>query len=155
MTPRPVAQHERRPVLRALINSGIAPEALCIQALDRAQFIPFEHTFPPLFHGIRPCIAYFALRRRATGITLGTRIYVRENFFGRQGRLPLYFVTHEVAHVVQFMRDGTPTFLSRYLGEYALMRMRGVDDRSAYLAISYERQARRVESFLPPTDQVH
>ncbi len=149
---RPLSQEERRPVLQALLQSRIADEAICHRALESARFFPFVHRLPPLFCGVRPFIAYFALRRRASGITLGSNIYVRHSLFGRQGQLPLYFVTHEVAHVVQFLRDGTYPFLTRYLGEYGWMRLRGIDDRSAYLAISYEREARRVETFLPDRD---
>ncbi len=148
MRARGLRPDEKDPVLRALLDSGIAAPALCHTAVDVCQIIPFQHSLPPLVDGVRPLIAYFALRRRASGITLGQRVYVRRNLFDRRGKLPLFLVTHEVAHVVQFLRDGTLPFLSRYLGEYFLSRLQGIDDRRAYLSISYEREARRVESCL-------
>lgn len=148
MKPRGLRSDEKGPVLRALLDSGIASPAVCHTAVDICRFIPFDHFLPPVTDGLRPLIAYFALRRRASGITLGDHVYVRRNLFDRRGKLPLFLVTHEVAHVVQFIRDGTAPFLTRYLGEYAFHRLRGIDDRRAYLAISYEREARRVESFL-------
>lgn len=148
MKSRGLCPDEKEPVLQALLDSDIAPSSICRQAVESCQFVPFDHFLPPLTRGIRPLIAYFALRRRASGIALGDTVYIRSNLFDRRGRLPLYLVCHEVAHVVQFLRDGTIAFLARYLGEYILSRLRGIDDRRAYLALSYEKEARRVESFL-------
>ncbi len=148
MTTRPLYGDEKSAVLKALRNSHIADEELITCAIEQCRFISFEHTLPPLHRGARPTVAYFALRNRASGITLGRKVYIRQNLFDHQGKLPLYLVTHEVAHVVQFLRDGTLPFLTRYLGEYFTGRLRGLRDRDAYLAISYEREARRVETFL-------
>lgn len=148
MNGRPLRDDEKRRVLDALADSAIASRSVCRKAVNSCRFISFGHSLPPVGAGIRPVIAFFALRRRASGITLGTRVYIRRHLFGRTGDLPLVLVTHEVAHVVQFLRDGTVPFLLRYLGEYLAGRLRGMGDRDAYLNISYEREARRVERFL-------
>lgn len=147
-SPRALFPEEKSAATRALLSSSIAEEAICRRAISECRLVPFDRFLPPLLRGVRPTIAYFALRRRASGITLGRQIYIRRNLFDRDGELPLYLVVHEVAHVVQFLRDGTLPFLSRYVGEYFAGRFRGLRDREAYLAISYEREARRVESHL-------
>ncbi len=148
MNERPLRDDEKRRVLHALTESNIAPQPVCEEAVETCRFIPFHSLLPPVGAGIRPVIAFFALRRRASGITLGRKVYIRRHLFGRSGDLPLVLVTHEVAHVVQFLRDGTLPFLTRYLGEYLAARINGMSDREAYLRISYEQEARRVEQFL-------
>ncbi len=148
MRARKLRDDEKPQVYEALLRSAIAPDHLCRRAVDECRLVPFVQTLPPVLHGIRPLIAFFALRRRASGIALGRRIYVRQNLFGRDGHLPLVLVTHEVAHVVQYLRDGTLPFLIRYLTEYLGARLKGLADREAYLSISYEEQARYVERFL-------
>lgn len=148
MTSRPLCDDEKSAVLSALTDSDIAPPSICRRAVDTCRFIPFTHFFPPAHRGLRPLIAFFALRERASGIALGCKVYVRKNLFSQGGQLPMELVAHEVAHVVQWLRDGTAPFLLRYLGEYLLARLRGLGKREAYLSISYEEEARRVETFL-------
>lgn len=148
MKGRPLRDNEKQRVLYALDKSDIAPRSIYEKAVEACRFIPFRRLVPPVTRGIRPLIAFFALRRRASGITLGTRVYIRRNLFGRNGNLPMVLVTHEVAHVVQYLRDGTVPYLTRYLGEYFAGRLAGMSDREAYLRISYEREARQVERML-------
>lgn len=148
MNERPLRDDEKAPVLDALLESEIASKSICRHAVESSRFISFPRSPPPLSEGIRPVIAYLALRKRASGIALGTRVYIRRNLIAEHQTLPLFLITHELAHVVQFLRDGTAPFLVRYFGEYLGGRLRGMGDRNAYLAISYEREARRVESCL-------
>ena len=54
------------------------------------------------------------------------------------------FVVHELVHVRQFARQGYVRFMSRYLSEYWKGRLRGLDHRTAYLAISAEVEAREI-----------
>jgi hypothetical protein len=50
-------------------------------------------------------------------------------------------LAHELAHVAQYRRLGVAPFLGRYVGEYLRGRLSGLDHRSAYLSISFEREA--------------
>ena len=158
MITRSLSRDEASSVLQALVESKIAPRPLCERAVEASLLIPFHHTLPPVGRGVRPLIAYFALRSRASGITLGRQIYIRRQFFAQIGGVPLFLIAHEVAHVVQFMRDGTLAFLIDYVGQYLKNRLQGMPDRQAYLAISHEVEARRVETFLqsdsPPENVV-
>jgi hypothetical protein len=94
--------------------------------------------------GVRSCIAYFALRKSAVGITLGRRIYLRTDYFERT---PWELVAHEVAHVLQYERDGVVPFLVKYVASYLHSRlMKGLSGYEAYRAIGYEEQARAFAS---------
>lgn len=53
-------------------------------------------------------------------------------------------IAHELTHVRQYAEHGTWRFRWRYLREYLAGRLRGLGHRAAYLAISYEREARAV-----------
>lgn len=138
---------ERDAILRALITSQIADEDTCRDALEHCHLIP---RLPALreIRGLRSLVAYVALRTRASGITLGDRIFFRRDCFGEDGRPSLQLLAHELAHVVQFRRDGTSRFLATYLLEYARNLGRGLAERDAYLAIPYEEEARAVEAVL-------
>ncbi|MDQ5857619.1 MAG: DUF4157 domain-containing protein [Acidobacteriota bacterium] len=50
-------------------------------------------------------------------------------------------LAHELAHVAQYRRLGAAPFLGRYVGEYLRGRLAGLDHRTAYLSISFEREA--------------
>lgn len=138
---------ERPHVLDALQRAAIADPALCRWAVDEAVLIAWRPNVISV-RGPRSAVAYAALRgRRATGITLGRRIFVRHEAF-TDDRIPMELLTHEVVHVVQFARDGVLPFLARYLAEYASGLARGMGDRQSYLNIGYEIEARRVASLV-------
>ncbi len=144
---RRLSDDERHYILGALTTSEIAPMPVCERAVDECLLI--RRT--PLLGEVRDVasgIAYAALKTRASGITLGHRVFIRREFFSDEGRVPLDLVAHEVAHVVQFLRDGTMPFLWRYVRDYALNLSRGLGDRNAYLAIPYEVEARQVADTL-------
>ena len=71
----------------------------------------------------------------ADGITLGSLVIVR------RGKASPYLLRHELVHVRQWKRFGIVGFGVRYLGPYALWRLRGKDHRSAYLRIPLEIEA--------------
>ena len=145
--PRALTRLERDWSLQALLDRHIAPPELCERAVRACMLVP---TWPrwQRVRGPRSALAHAALAGKASGITLGQRVYVRRELFDAQGGLPLQLVLHEVAHVAQFLRDGTLRFLVRYVRDYGQGRLRGLDDRDAYLAIPYEVEARRVDRFV-------
>jgi hypothetical protein len=145
MEARGLTPEERASALDALRKCGVADDPVCVRAVDEAILVP---TLPKLsrVRGPRSAIAHIALAARASGITLGRRIYIRSELFGADGSLDRWLVVHEVAHVVQYLRDGHARFLTRYLAEYAAGMARGLKDYDAYLAISYEVEARRVDA---------
>jgi hypothetical protein len=69
------------------------------------------------------------------GITLGSLVIVRE------GKSSPYLLRHELVHVRQWRRYGVVGFSVRYLGSYALWRLRRKGHRGAYLRIPMEIEA--------------
>lgn len=135
-------------IIRALESTQVAPIDLCERALEECVLI--RRT--PMLGEIQDAasvVAYAALKTRASGITLGNRVFIRREYFSDDGAIPLDLVAHEVAHVVQFLRDGTLPFLLRYVRDYAFGLTKGLGDRSAYMAIPYEVEARQVANALP------
>ncbi len=75
------------------------------------------------------------VRRGVSGITLGRRIYVREDTADRR------LLRHEFEHIRQIERLGMFNFYTRYLREYAVNRLRGMSRDEAYRRISLEIEA--------------
>jgi len=73
--------------------------------------------------------------RGADGITIGRLVIVR------RGKASPYLLRHELVQVRQWKRFGGVGFGVRYLGPYALWRLRGKDHRGAYLRIPLEIEA--------------
>jgi hypothetical protein len=144
---RGLTEQEQRWARRALEDRQIAPAALCERALRECVLVPLDAKLCQI-RGPRSLIAYFALASRAHAITLGNHVYIQRSLFGPAGEVDLSLVVHEVAHVVQYMRDGHMTFLLRYLRDYADGLRRGLADYDAYLAIPYEIEARHVAAFV-------
>jgi hypothetical protein len=71
----------------------------------------------------------------ADGITLGSLVIVR------RGKASPYLLRHELVHVRQWKRFGVLGFAARYLGPYAMWRLRRRDHRGAYLRIPLEIEA--------------
>lgn len=55
-----------------------------------------------------------------------------------------YLLEHEFEHVRQWRRFGPLGFLTRYLRDYFLGRLRGCSHHDAYLSIRFEQEARAV-----------
>ncbi|MCU1362098.1 MAG: hypothetical protein JWN99_3387 [Ilumatobacteraceae bacterium] len=72
----------------------------------------------------------------ADAITFGSLVVVRSGFQDSP-----YLLRHEQVHVRQWRRHGVIGFPLRYLGSYALWRLRGKDHHSAYLRIPLEIEA--------------
>ncbi len=138
---------EKKAVLDALLAAKIADHASCQRAVNDCQLIAHHGSLQSVT-GLRSSIAYAALRQRASGITLGPQVFIRSQLFDPNQRIPMDLLAHEVAHVLQFQRDGILPFLRRYLWDYTLNRLRGLPDLDAYLAIPYEIEARHVASLL-------
>ncbi|MEO8349389.1 MAG: DUF4157 domain-containing protein [Acidobacteriota bacterium] len=80
----------------------------------------------------------------ASAIVFGRRIFLsRAGAACVEDAAPDAFrlLAHELSHVAQYRRFGAAPFLGRYVGEYLRGRFAGLDHRSAYLAISFEREA--------------
>ena len=73
------------------------------------------------------------------GMTVGSLILLLRDD-DHSGRRTL--LAHELVHVEQYGRLGTMRFLRRYAGEYARNLWRLRNHRRAYLAISFEVEAR-------------
>lgn len=138
--PRALTEVERDACQRALLHHRVAARSVCEAALDATRIHLSTAGPAPL---VARAIAYSALRQRASGIALGRHVFIRPTM-QTDGALPLWLVVHEVTHVTQTFRDGLAPFLARYAREYARGRLRGLGDHAAYLAISYEQEARRV-----------
>lgn len=138
---------EKEQVLAALNASAIAPSALCSRAVRDCVLIRRTPMLTEV-RGLASSVAYAALKTRASAITLGKKVYIRREFFSDEGEIPLDLIAHEIAHVVQFERDGFIPFLFRYMRDYARGLARGLGDRQAYLAIPYEVEARRVSELM-------
>jgi hypothetical protein len=149
-THRPLSTNEREVVARALLACRVAPEPVCLRAVEVARIVPRRPRAAEV-RGPRSLVAHVALASRADGIALGTRVFIRRALFDDEGRLPLDLLAHEVAHVAQILRDGALAFYLRYGVAYAAGRARGLDDRRAYLAIPYEEEARRVGAATDPS----
>jgi uncharacterized protein DUF4157 len=140
---RTLTRDEREVVARALERRNVAPPEICRRAVEVARLVPREPRLEEV-RGPLSLVAYVALSIRADGIALGPRVFIRAALFGPDGSVPIDLVAHEVAHVAQYLRDGTVPFCARYALAYARGLARGLDAHSAYLAIPYEREARWV-----------
>ena len=69
--------------------------------------------------------------------TLGRFVVVRRDRAGDR-----VLLAHELVHVRQWRELGAPRFVRAYLGEYVAGRRAGKGHHDAYLAISFEVEAR-------------
>ncbi len=74
--------------------------------------------------------------RGSSAITLGPVIVIRSGVAERP-----YLLNHELVHVRQWRRHGVVGFAVRYLGAYALWRLRGKGHWGAYRRIPFEIEA--------------
>ncbi|MFW6058129.1 MAG: eCIS core domain-containing protein [Persicimonas sp.] len=134
---------EQRMILCALLAERVACEPVCRSAL--ADCTLFRRT-PRVAEvdDVAGAVAYLALKTRASGVALGSRVFLRREVYGDDGEVGLALLAHELTHVVQFHRDGVARFLWRYVVAYLAGLTRGIGDHQAYLSIPYEVEARRV-----------
>ena len=110
----------------------------------------------PRLHFHADLVALLTTRAlRVDAVTFGRLVLIAPHLLtrGEDGRLraPAPLVAHEAAHAIQFRRDGGLTFVLRYVGQYVRgLRVAGSLGRecrdAAYLAISYEVEAREAEA---------
>lgn len=79
---------------------------------------------------------------KVTAVTFGHHVFYAIDSKMITNRLRM----HELAHVEQYNKLGFYLFLYRYIKEYLLFRKKGLDHKSAYLNISYEKEAREKET---------
>ena len=86
------------------------------------------------------------------GITLGRRIFVTPKLLslnsGNLLKLPEDLIAHEIAHVIQYRREGFVRFIHQYLTDYwrnlrAKKKWDAAARHEAYLEISFEIEARQ------------
>ena len=96
---------------------------------------------------------FLTSRLNIEGITIGKRVFIFPAQFWRSEskllRLSEELVVHEIAHVLQYRREGFVKFLYKYLREYwrNLRKLKKYDSFSrsmAYFEISFEAEAREI-----------
>ena len=120
------------------------------------EYLPDENFSLPEIHFYGGRFAhYLTSRLKIEGITIGRRIYIfPENFWlsdSRKLRLDEELVVHEIAHVLQYRREGFLKFLWLYQKSYyANLRKKKSRDAlaksEAYLEIPFEIEARQAAS---------
>lgn len=97
---------------------------------------------------------FFTTKLKIEGITIGKRIFIFPEQFWRSEskllRLDEALVVHEIAHVLQYRREGFFKFLYKYLRDYwrNLRKLKSWDSFSiqmAYFEIPFEKEARETE----------
>ncbi|MGI9605879.1 MAG: eCIS core domain-containing protein [Acidimicrobiales bacterium] len=107
--------------------------------LDPDEILHYGHVQPGLLGGVR-LIRTNLLPRAADGMTLGRLVLLRHD---HQSREPSTLLAHELVHVRQYAELGFVVFAVRYVWEYLRNLVRFRDHHKAYLAISFEEEARR------------
>ena len=100
----------------------------------------FDHVPAPIVQRARVVVVP-TLTPGVGGMTLGRLILMR-----RDRRDDLTLLAHELVHVQQWTEFGVFGFLIRYLGSYVVNLSRTRRHRLGYLAIPFERDARREAS---------
>lgn len=87
------------------------------------------------------------------GLAVGRRIYIAPHFVSLNSKnlkyLPADLAAHEIAHTLQYKREGLIKFLYKYVSEYR-KNLQKFDEQNArtkqqaYLDISFEIEAREV-----------
>ncbi len=79
-------------------------------------------------------------------MTIGKLIFVDPAFLERGGRELTALLMHEMVHSRQWQERGPRRFLTAYIRQYLVARIRGASHREAYLAIEAEVEARDISS---------
>ena len=97
---------------------------------------------------------FFTTKLRIEGITIGKRVFIFSEQFWRSEsnllRLGEQIAVHEIAHVLQYRREGFFKFLYKYLRDYwrnlrKLKKWDSFSRRMAYFEIPFEIEAREIE----------
>ena len=128
------------PAIEAFVAAATEAGQEGRHALSAARFSPRLASAGAQAPWHRPILA-IASRRNILGITLGDVVYLA----GDEALASWPLIAHETAHVAQYHQRGIPRFLGAYALEYLRHRGAGMPDHDAYLALSDEVEARRVE----------
>ena len=109
-----------------------------MRRLTAQEIARYDHVSPNIARRARVQKVPF-LAPGANGMTVGRLILLLRDDDHSGGRTLL---AHELVHVEQYAQLGTVRFLRRYLREYFANLWRLRSHRRAYLAISYEAEAR-------------
>ncbi|UCD85265.1 MAG: DUF4157 domain-containing protein [Deltaproteobacteria bacterium] len=81
------------------------------------------------------------LLNRANAITFSKKIFFARGMLDESTITGITLIAHELTHVRQYQETGFLRFLYRYLRDYIQSRIEGKDHHSAYLNVSFEREA--------------
>lgn len=115
--------------------------------LPRGLRTPSLHSKRMLLHGGLLARGLTALLA-AEAVTIGRHVFVTrraERQIASRSASGARLISHELAHVAQYSREGAARFLLRYAREYARGRRRGLSHSAAYRAISFEEEAAAAE----------
>lgn len=118
------------------------------------EYLDDESFVLPQIHFYTGKFSKFITRRmKIHGITIGKRIFILPDLVSLNSneklRLPESLVAHEIAHVLQYKREGFIRFLYKYVRDYRKnLRKEPIWDAEtkhrAYLDIPFEVEAREV-----------
>lgn len=100
----------------------------------------YDHVADGLLSRVKVVQSRF-LPNGADGVTIGRYVFVKPGHFDRPMSA---LMAHELVHVRQFAELGAVRFFTRYVGEYLRHLAKLRNHREAYLAISFEVEARRI-----------
>ncbi|MFN0109356.1 MAG: DUF4157 domain-containing protein [Blastocatellia bacterium] len=137
------------------MNRQGEPLSLEVQQLLAPFFPNLDLGRVRIFDGIPRYVSYFAAAEPAkpVGYTDGWRIYFAPGFYQIDSAEGLALLAHEIAHCGQYHKLGKWKFRAKYLAAYFQNRRRGMDDKTAYLNISFEIEARAIERLVLTTIQ--
>lgn len=144
MEERKLRAPTRSIVASALEECGVAEEELRQQACKRVRF----RYGPTLPEGAAEWAAWAILTfTNSVAVTFRDRVYVDRSEYPRFEDIPGWLVAHEVVHVVQYLRDGTASFLLRYGADFMKNLLAHGSPGRAYHGIEYERRAYMVGGY--------
>jgi len=96
-----------------------------------------------------PLARGFTALLAAEAVTIGRHVFVSRRAarqIASRSASGARLISHELAHVAQFSREGAARFLLHYVREYAHGRRCGLSHAAAYRAISFEEEAAAAEA---------
>jgi hypothetical protein len=105
--------------------------------LDRIRILAGIPRYVRMFAAIEPS-AYAS----------GHVLYFSEGAYDPRSEEGIALIGHEVTHSRQYAEFGTWRFRLKYLGDYLKNRMKGMTAAEAYRSVSFEKEARRMQSLI-------
>lgn len=129
----------------------LAPDSHAKFEMFFREFYKDEHFKLPVVHFYAGNFSRLLTRTlKIFGITIGSRIFIKPDFLSltadKRRRIHVELAAHEIAHVLQYERDGFARFFYKYLESYRRNlkneKWSAAARLEAYLAIPYEIEAR-------------